>query len=450
MTGAALSSVGAIWMAGMLAPMETGIDPLLVAIFPWAVGAVGVFVSMACALWLDRGIVGHLRAVNDALASGDAQAVRRLPPAWGELDELSPWIQTLSMRLELAARDAAELRAARQKLQGSLDELMTAVERWALVDPTDVAPDAPAPIGRLLELREDREARDREALRDAALEIREALAADLAAARDAVEHAERGFVEATALLGTVRELQRLAGELAAAEPAPQPLPAAAAPAPAPAPADARDAHRDATIAAIEELVSSTATIVERLASGMRRVREIGDQVQVLANRATLIALDAASAPGQETRGAVLQSLAADIQRANEATAGMARDVDRDVADAVEVMSGVRARAVVRLAEALEPAAPSPEPAVEPREPAPLVENRLLERVREVIEDASERGARLAAAGERASSAVERLVRRLEAERDATHALAERLGAPGVPDPGAPGRGDATERGEERP
>jgi len=74
--------------------------------------------------------------------------------------------------------------------------------------------------------------------------------------------------------------------------------------------------------------------------------------------------------------------------------------------------------------------------------------RLLERVREMIQDAAAKGERLSATGERASRAAERVVRQLEEEAGVLEALARRLGADGVDGtgetaapPGPPRAGD---------
>ncbi len=79
------------------------------------------------------------------------------------------------------------------------------------------------------------------------------------------------------------------------------------------------------------------------------------------------------------------------------------------------MRGVRERT----AETLSRAPRTPEPA--PRTAPPAL--HLLERLRETIADAAGKGERLAASGERASSAAERLVRKLDADGRAFEALA---------------------------
>ena len=74
--------------------------------------------------------------------------------------------------------------------------------------------------------------------------------------------------------------------------------------------------------------------------------------------------------------------------------------------------------------------------------------RLLERVREMVQDAAAKGERLSATGEAASRAAERVVRTLEEEAATLSALAQRLGAEEEPPcrrrdgPGPPGRPEA--------
>ena len=69
-------------------------------------------------------------------------------------------------------------------------------------------------------------------------------------------------------------------------------------------AESQRRYREAAAAAIEELVVTSHESVERLAAGLVRVQEIGGQVQVLANRATLIALQVAlsGSPGPRPEG----------------------------------------------------------------------------------------------------------------------------------------------------
>jgi hypothetical protein len=206
-------------------------------------------------------------------------------------------------------------------------------------------------------------------------------------------------------------------------------------------AEAQRRYREAAAAAIQELVTASRESVEHLAAGLAGVQEIGEQVQVLANRATLIALNVAvsrgvlspEAPGSpatspppEGLSHDLRNLAREVRAVTDRTAELTRLTAREVATAVERMHGLRERVAARLDEAppwVEAGAGGP-PGAQPAEAA----LRLLERVREVVQDAAAKGERLSATGERASRAAERLVRRLEESSAVLERLALRLGA----------------------
>ena len=301
------------------------------------------------------------------------------------------------------------------------------------------------PLGLLVETLNRRWAEEAHAgdqSREDALGLRHGLTLALVDARDSAELAERGFVEGTALLTTVRELQRLGGELRQELSAAPETPAA----PALPLAESQQRYREVAAAAIEERVSASNESVECLATGLVRVQEIGEQVQVLANRATLIALHVAlsdpggSGPRREGLSRDLRSLAGEVRAVTDLTAGRFTAIDREVEAAVARMKGLRERVAAKLNEA----PPVPEAgAVAPRPAQPTeVALRLLERVREMVQDAATKGERLSAAGERASRAAERLVRRLEEEAGTLEGLAMRLGATaeelreGRPEPGS--------------
>ena len=226
----------------------------------------------------------------------------------------------------------------------------------------------------------------------------------------------------------MRELQRLGGELKQDLSTVPETPAV----PALSLAESQQRYREVAAAAIEELVSASNQSVECLAAGLVRVQEIGEQVQVLANRATLIALHVAlsdsggSGPRREGLSRDLRSLAGEVRAVTDLTAERFTAIDREVEGAVERMKGLRERVAAKLNEAppLPVAGVAAPFVVQPTEAA----LRLLERVREMVQDAATKGERLSAAGERASSAAERLVRRLEAEAGTLEGLAMRLGA----------------------
>ena len=257
------------------------------------------------------------------------------------------------------------------------------------------------------------------------LEIRAGVMRGLEEARETESQAEHGFLEATALLTTVRELQRLRVELESA------LSAAGAARTAPPAPEALERYRSAAAGIIEELVSASTGSVERLAAGLMHVQEIADQVHTLANRATLVALDAALGPGVSPpggRAAELRTLAAQVQAVTTRTAALSREVDEGVAAAVGRMRGLRERVSEQLERV--PELPAEMPPVDLE-----IADRLLDRVREMVQDTMQKGERLSAAGERASTAAQRLVRRLEDEFRAIEALVARLSdaaAPGAP------------------
>src|SRR6266487_3961869 len=60
LAGAAVASLSLIWVVATLGPFDGSVDPLLLAIFPWAAGGLGMLIGIAMAMWLDYHIVGHL------------------------------------------------------------------------------------------------------------------------------------------------------------------------------------------------------------------------------------------------------------------------------------------------------------------------------------------------------------------------------------------------------
>jgi len=424
-----------------LSPPDPLFDPLALGIWPWSAAGFCLALAVGMGLWLDHGIALHLRGLNRAIAGGEPAGLGALPAAtgWGELSLLTAQLQSQLVRQHELGRAAAELEELRHRLRS----LRAAVEMRPPGQRAEPLRPLEGQLGRLIEAfnrhwaEEERvEAESREDV----LGLRHELTLALADARDSAEQAERGFVEATALLTTARELQRLGGELR------QELSAGEAPAaPAPSLAESQSRYREAAAAAIEEIVSASNESVERLAAGLLRVQEIGGPVQVLANRATLIALHVAlsesGGPGPRPEGLSrdLRSLASEVRAVTDLTAERFTAIDREVEAAVERMKGLRERVTARLDEA--PSLPEAGAAA-PRTAQPTeMALRLLERVREMVQDAAAKGERLSAAGERASRAAERLVRRLEEEAGTLEGLAMRLGATaaelreGVAEPG---------------
>jgi hypothetical protein len=106
------------------------------------------------------------------------------------------------------------------------------------------------------------------------------------------------------------------------------------------------------------------------------------------------------------------------------------------------MKGVRERVAARLEQ--NPPLPAVEAAALPDD---LV--RLHERVREMVQDATRKGERVASSAERASRSAERFMRRLEEELHEVEGLVVRLGAADAPPPEARGAGSAPQAGRPR-
>jgi hypothetical protein len=196
--------------------------------------------------------------------------------------------------------------------------------------------------------------------------------------------------------------------------------------------DALATWRAAARNAIQELVDSSSESVEHLGQGLLRVQEIADQVHLVANRATLIALNAAltgarqgrSEPEMAELSEEMKRLAAEVRQATDRTTSLSLGVEGEVAAALARMRGVRQRVAERLEQMPMPRGAEPVRAQEPV--------RLLERVKEMIQDAAQKGERLSAAGERVSRAAERLVRRLEEEVQDLAGIVVRLSPPEPP------------------
>jgi len=427
--GALVAAAGMWWVIAGNADPNGTIDLPLFVLWVSAVSAAGILIGIALALWLDRGIIGHLNGLSTSLSSGRVSDLRALPAGsgWGVLSQLTQQVQTILTHHRQAARAAEELGVIRAQLalmREALDRWVE-TERWAGLH---VKSGAVAPLAETL----DRGLRHLNDVRDDNLEVARQVGAGvesaLGDARETAAEAERGFVEATALLTTVRELQRLGTELE------QSL--ATLTTGVRAPDVDLGPWRESTRGAIEELLESSSGTVEHLGRGLMRVQEISDQVHLVANRATLIALNAALAGSRQGRPEAemaelseeMKRLAAEVRGATDRTTQLSLDVENEVASAVERMRGVRHRVAERLEQIPEPAAVP----VAGEAPRPADRSRLLERVREMIQDAGQKGERLSAAGESVSRAAERLVRRLEEEVNELEGMVVRLSPPELP------------------
>lgn len=419
LSGALVAAAGTLWL--LATPSLTPSDP---AVYGWLAGVAcaSLVVGLVLGLWIDHHVVGHLHGLLLGLRSNRVAELRGLPAGsgWGELSELGDAVQETLERRHREMRAHLEL----ERLREHLATLRAGVDRWQLTErwerpalpEGDVAALADV-LGHALVRRTGVDEQNREAARQVASE----LAAVIADANEAASSAERGFVEATSLQTSVRELQRLASELSAALVQPGATASAAEPA------------VDRARAALEDLIGASAASVESLGRGLLRVQDVSDQVQRIANRATLIAIQALSGTSEPaTFAEELKQLSRDVRDATDRTQRFALEIDGAVAEADQRMRESRERALARLD--LPEAAPAP--------PAPRGTDsvRLVERVLEMVQDAMQKGERVSTASERASSVAERLARRLEVNVSDAEALVVRL---------AP-VGDAPERALESP
>jgi chromosome segregation ATPase len=375
-------------------------------------------VGVGLALWLDRAIVVRLRHLLHRFTSGSIPDLHHAtaPNSWGELGDLEEAIHRSLARQRQLARAADELEVTQRQLRMARE----AVERWVVSERWGAMPTEEGPLAAVTEALNrgfGRHAEIQEQNQQAARQVRIDLASSLEVAHESAEQAEHGFVEATSLLTTLRELQRLRGEL-------QQMIAGAAQAPGSA-SSAYAQWRETAAAAIEELIEAAGESVDHLAQGLLRVQEIADQVQVLSNRATLIALNTVVAGARpEGAGNVIEGLASELKQlarevrgATERVSELSRAIEQDVRAATERMHGVRERVAQRLEQPAEAGAPSV---------ATEEIQHLLERVREMVQDATRKGERFSSSGERASRAAQALVLRLEDVTRDLDGLAVRL------------------------
>ena len=178
------------------------------------VGAASLFVALACALWLEHGVVRRVRRLVLSARANDTTPLHDpfTSSGWGELIDLRNHVSALITRYRHASRAADQL----QLLEKQLEFARGTVQRWIETERWAGFPTGTGALaglaealnhgfGRLGEVAEQ----NQEAARQAQAGI-DAAAAD---AREAAEQSERGFVEVTSLLTTVRELERLGGEL---------------------------------------------------------------------------------------------------------------------------------------------------------------------------------------------------------------------------------------------
>jgi methyl-accepting chemotaxis protein len=412
--GGAFASCAGLWWAASPLFLGEVVEPQTLVTRLSISAAAGIVVGGILALWLDLGIVMALRRIGHGLAS------RELPHGsgeggWGEIAELTHALTELLQRHRHLARRSADFSATRAEIAGA----RKAVERWILDErwePLRLHEDETRELADTLNRGLARHAQVADHNREAARQIGHDLQGAVDDARESAAHAERGFVEASALLTTVRELQRIGGDLA---------PAISIRAPRET-VPARDAWRDRTVEVIEDLIRASSDSVESLGEGLMRVQAVADRVQVLSNRATLIALNAVVADAAETRRQPIDELKALAREVRDVTGqvdALTRDVEQRVVSATGRMDAVRRSAAERLA------APTPEREADAERRLPEEAERLVERLRDLVLEAAATGERLSAAGERSSTSAERLVRRLADAVGDLEGLVVRLSPP---------------------
>ncbi len=411
--GGAIAGLGSLWVLGTRVRPGTS-DPAELLAWLAGVAFASAFSGLLLALWLDHHIVGHLRGLLRGLHTGRVAELRGLSSAtgWGELSELADVAQDLLANQRRSARAVEELDSVR----GQLGALQLAVDQWLRTESWD-APDVGS--GQLTSIADGlargfaRRGAVDEQNSQVARQVATELSAALGDAQESAEQAERGFVEATAMLTTVRELQRLSLELQAA------LGVLGGPI-----ASAHAGETDVR-GALDELVVASQASIDSIGRGMLRVQDVSELVQQLANRATLIAIHAVTAARQEDGGPAqdvadeLRLLVQDVREATDRATQFALEIESAVGEASERMHAARELAATRLGA---PATVVTTPDARAWDDA----QRLLERVREMVQDAARKGERLSAAGERASRAAERLSRRVNEESTETQALVVRL------------------------
>ncbi|MCE9627396.1 MAG: hypothetical protein K8R56_05720 [Candidatus Eisenbacteria bacterium] len=406
LSGGLIAAVGTLWLT--FSPGLTPADPLMYA---WLAGiaCAALLVGLALALWMDHHVVGHLQGVLVGLVSNRAAELRDLPASdgWGELSALGDAAQDLLERRHREARAIADLERTREHLM----VLQASIEHWQQTEQWE-RPQLPegdvTATGDLLGHALQRRALIDEQNREVARQLAGDLSAVITDAAEAASQAERGFVEATSLQTSVRELARLAGELHAG------LAAATA-----APVDAGDPMAERARQALEELVEASSSSVAALGRGLQRVQDVSEQVQRLANRATLIAIQGISGSATPAEfGEELKQLALDVREATTRTQRYAEDISDAVEAANAGMREARERALATMSASL-PASPQ-----QPVRGADT--QRLMERVLEMVQDATAKGERVSTATEKASSVAERLARRLGTNASDAQAMVVRL------------------------
>ena len=424
--GAFVTAIASACVISAVAMAGAALDPIIVMEAIGGACLLGFAVSVFAGWWITRGIAQNLRDLEEGIARGHLPEATRAGE-WGEIGAITRAVRALLENDRDLREDEAELRA----LVGSIDRARESVERWMRSERWELLTPGSGSLGPLAD------ALDRGIVRVNELQEQNLEAANLAhaellgvidEARGSAEMAEHGYVEVTALLTTIREIARLTGEIQQALNAPVPEAAHEA-------APAEHEWRDRAAQAIEELVEVSGESVQRLGEGLMHVREINDQVQLMSNRATLIALNAVVGSGRpegrvgsgEGSNAELKQLAREVRASTERVSALTAEIDRAVVSANERMHAVREHVLARLVEL--PLPPPMLPAV--ADAAPPLLAHWVERMREMVQDAARKGERMAESQEKVSSSVQRLSRRLEDEARDVEGLVSRLTPMGI-------------------
>ena len=323
------SIVAAVSMAGAALDVTLIVVGLVTSI------VLGLVIAMLCGRWLVSGVANALREIDAGVASGlPLDSGRR---DWGE-------IATVADR----ARELADTRRDLRRSQAELDHVYEAmlrardgVDRWIATErwePLLPSAGSLAPLAESLDRGFQRSMGVADQNMEAARLVRDELMRVVEESRASAEMSEHGYVEATALMTTVREIGRLASEIQQATLEPAAVGGAEAP-----------AWRDEAVRAIEELVEVSGQSVDDLGAGLVKVHEIAAQVQLLSNRATLIALNAVVAGGRgearpaggESTTAEMKQLARDVRGVTDRVATLSSAVSQSVQTASERMRVVR-------------------------------------------------------------------------------------------------------------
>src|SRR5213592_2703961 len=214
LSGGLIAAAGTLWM--LATPSLSPSDPAVYG-FLAGIALASLVLGLLLALWIDHHVVGHLHGLLLGLRSSRVAELRGLPAGagWGELSELGDAVQEVLERRhrELrAVRDLERLREQLALLQSSIEQWQR-TERWERPAVSDgEVSDVSDVLGHALMRRGSIDEQNR----DVAGQVAGELSGVIADAHEAASQAERGFVEATALQTSVRELNRLAGELASA------------------------------------------------------------------------------------------------------------------------------------------------------------------------------------------------------------------------------------------